>query len=315
MKSNVVETKQSSRPNVEELKGLQRKIHRYVKQNKFTNNEIEYLDRLFEMDITNSPKQTAITEMGTMRVINNYSTDTIIEVKSFLKECENKWKKEKEQRLFPLSEEQSETKGKKRASVSLAGAAANSTKKTKKPKVVDNPLIQTVADSPEEDTHVPDDALKDVPATKKVEKHPLASQMKIIDNKKHPLSFYKGSLKRTMRVVRNIGGLNAIEEYSKARTSENITSEHVASNNTAVEEYEDDPELEDNLSDGGSSDGFEALAEKVDENEQISDEEEESFDDDDSDIVKEDFDDLYRRHNDGIYDEEEEEEEFDEDEI
>lgn len=321
-----------AKPAVEELKSLQRKIHRYVKQNKFTDNEIEYMDRLFEMDISYSPKHTSTSEMGIMRVLNNYSCETVKTVSDFIRECEMKWEKEREQKLFPSIAPVATPGGAVSAAPGKMATNAIAPKQTKKPKIMDNPLIQNAVDAPpppaEEEEDIDgnniQDASQEKGVQKKVEKHPLASQMKIIDSKKHPLSYYKGSLKRTMRVVRNIGALNAIEEYSKCRTSEQITAQHVVTNNAAEEEPNDEDENAENgeeveeIENGEeeeyvSSEGFENINDNLHETaaDAVSDDEEEESSDDDSDIVKDDMDDLYRRHHDE-YEEDEDEEDFDE---
>ena len=302
---NSVEKKRR-RLNVEDLKSLQRKIYRYTKQQKFSQNEIDHIDLLFKNDLSNTPKHTSENDMGIMRVLNDYSSETIDNIKDFIKECEDKWAQETEDKLFRTKTKNSKKRG------SITGDGSASKKPKKKPKTVDNPLIQAVrSETPDDNDNagqmipsVDDNGQKTEPKEK--EKHPLTSQMKIIDYKKHPLSFYKGPLRRAMRVVRNIGNLNAIQEYSKGRTSEVITYEPTDSNaaaeNIAADNEDDDVNEEEFNHESGeseevSSEGFDNQDDGLEED-IVEESDDDDDDDDDSDIGKDAFDDLDRRYND-----------------
>jgi hypothetical protein len=136
----------------------------------------------------------------------------------FLKQCETNWSnKIQEDKSFPQPSN-------KRSSTSVR----KSTAVGKKPKTVNNPLIKTDDinyDNFEDDEEEPDEPeeigtnVQDKMDEKKKNKD-LSTKLKIMDNKKHPLAYYKGSLNRIMRTARNINTLQGIPEHTKKYTSE-----------------------------------------------------------------------------------------------
>jgi len=100
----------------------------------------------------------------------------------------------------------------------------------KKVKIVANPLIKedgitvkgtaTVAYSSEMIIPPPIDPTTGTAANKGSAKHPLEKRLRIIDNKKHPLAYYKGAYNRVMRTARNISSNSGVPDYTKKYTSE-----------------------------------------------------------------------------------------------
>ena len=82
---------------IEGKKRIARKIRRYNQQNMFTENEIGVIDRFFQMDTSDNPKQTSENESGLLLVLNDFSDDTLTKVQNFVKECEQNWTKQRKQ--------------------------------------------------------------------------------------------------------------------------------------------------------------------------------------------------------------------------
>ena len=218
---NTAITSESEIVNMETRKQVVKKIHRYIQQHKLSEHEVDYIHRLFEMDITRFSKQSAENESGVLLVVNENSDATFNSVINFLNECEQNWNKKKEDSMFPKVKRKSEGKSKE----------ADSKKVVKKVKIVANPLIK-------EDEEVPNDPIvinggalpggalsgtQNAGNTSKG-KHPLEKKLRMIDNKKHPLAFYKGPYNRIMRTVRNISAISGIPDYTKKNTSELLGS-------------------------------------------------------------------------------------------
>jgi hypothetical protein len=207
------------------------KIHRYIHLNKFIDNEIEYIQRIFEMDISKNKKQISENEAGMLLIANEYSDETFRNVMIFLSQCEQNWAQK-------VKEDKSFLQTKMKTGTSSSG-------NTKKPKTMDNPLIHNDhgggagsdddpddPDDPEDPDNVDNDEDNTLQKNEKKRNNKLASQLKIMDNKKHPLAYYKGSLNRIMRTARNISMLQGIPEHTKKYTSEILGfGDNVPSNN------------------------------------------------------------------------------------
>jgi len=207
-------------------KQIVKKIHRYIQQHKLSEHEIDYIHRLLEMDITsntgNSKQKSAENETGTLFVVNNYSDATFQNVINFLSECEQNWNKKKEDAQFP-----------KLKTTQSKDTAANKKPPVKKVKVMANPLIKDLDSVVQSDAEsnaggntgaTGTDKAANAQPNKNLAKHPLEKKLRIIDNKKHPLAFYKGPFNRIMRTARNIGSNSGIPEHNKKYTSELLGS-------------------------------------------------------------------------------------------
>jgi hypothetical protein len=189
------------------------KIHRYIHLNKFIDNEIEYIQRIFEMDISENKKQISENEAGMLLVVNEYSDETFKHIMDFLVQCEANWtRKVKEDKSF----------------IQTKNKHTSTTTTNKKAETIINPLIHTNeqgedSNSDPEDPEEANNSNIDGDNEMKCEKRKntkLTAKLKIMDNKKHPLAYYKGSLNRIMRTARNIGILQGIPEHTKKYTSE-----------------------------------------------------------------------------------------------
>jgi len=309
----------------ETRKSIVKKIHKYIGQKKLANNEMNYILRLFEMDSTAS-KPISENETGMLLVVNDYCADTFLKINDFLTECENNWNKKKEDKLFPVKRKSTEKPSRGTNAISnintvnannngTAAVPKTQTKPTKKVKTVANPLLrETDFEQPNVSPTIDPPTIATVAANTKGSetKHVLHNKLRIIDNKKHPLAYYKGPWNRMMRTARNISTLPGIADYNKKYTSEFLGSgldasstsimttsrspfdENIDLDTIQIDEEDEDYGVDDEM--GGDEDNseigkdfdqlsrkYEAVKDSIGDNDVDDDDEEDDGDDDDDD--------------------------------
>lgn len=275
-----------------EVEKLSQRIHRYIKQHKFSDAHMRYIIHLCRLEDDHYNE----TKTGVHLNLGKYSKETAHKLKDFVEKCESSWKEEE-----------------------------NNEQHMKK-KDRENQTIDFFKKRTEEISNEVDEKPKGKQVLVPTDINQNQSNMMInfgVDNKKIPLNRYKGIFQRIMRKSRAIKNYRPIVNDEKRKTTETLIigelimpvekdyDEEIVDYDEDIEnedieneeEYEEDPDpdIED--------EEIEEEEEDIDEDNEEDEEEEDvsSIEDDDSDDFKEsdsskevdraDLDELGERYN------------------
>lgn len=185
------------------------KIHRYITQKRLKDIDLKYITHLFREE----KDQFTQTREKIHLHISAFSDDTLLKVKEYISKCEAIWRKNDEE-----NEEDTLT---------------TAEPSVKKGISVDTSLFFEQA-AAERETNMQPPSSTERPVTVIQEARPIenvAPFLKVgLDNKKRPLSYYKGIYQRIMRKSRSIKNHKSIPHKKKKRTSDIIgqTQEPIA---------------------------------------------------------------------------------------
>jgi hypothetical protein len=279
------------------IEKLSQKIHRYIKQRKFSDAHMRYIIHLCRLEDDHYNE----TKTGVHLNLGKYSKETTQKLKDFIEKCEASWKEDENDELIMKKKDR-----------------GNQTVEFFK-KRTDESSIEPVE---------PDEKPKLVIQT---DTNQNQSNMMInfgVDNKKIPLNKYKGIFQRIMRKSRAIKNFKPILNEEKRKTTETLVlgeervfiqvekeEENEEENEEEEYEYEEEEYEEENEEENEEDceDENEENEENIEEEEDEEDEEEEedeeisSIEEDDSDEFKDsdsskeldraDLDDLDERYN------------------
>ena len=275
-----------------EIEKLSQKIHRYIKQHKFSDAHLRYIIHLCRLEDDHYNE----TKTGVHLNLGKYSNETTLKLKEFVEQCEFSWKQdENDEQTLKKKDRENQTVDffKKRTDE----VAEIDEKPKGKQMVIQNDSNQNQA----------------------------SAMINFgVDNKKIPLNKYKGIFQRIMRKSRAIKNFRPILNHEKKRTTdtliigqsfvsievendidENEYDEDEEVDNEEVEEIEDDveevEEIEDDVEEVEEEEDEDIDEEEEEEDEVSSIEDDDSDDFKDSDSSKEldrgDLDDLAERYN------------------